>query len=179
MNELYELVTQLIELLDQSDEGYEELWAVRTEIKKMIYIAGMECVPLASSFKKYYEKCRDIIEILEQDSCKPQLFLEKLCRLKVIIDQYREQYDYCFEVNRSDMTWFVINENSRMRDTTLRLNREYDRFMSRILKGDNFAFIRCADGEYCFMNGLPAHAADWRHATAAQGDGQNRRRGHA
>ena len=87
MNELYELVTQLIELLDQSDEGYEELWAVRTEIKKMIYIAGMECVPLASSFKKYYEKCRDIIEILEQDSCKPQLFLEKLCRLKVIIDQ--------------------------------------------------------------------------------------------
>lgn len=160
MEELRNLIEQLIDLLEQSDEGFEQLWSVRSEILKLIYFAETESVPLADGREIFDSKCRDIFACLMKDKCNVQEYTEKLQTLLNIIDEFKGKYDYYAELNNGEMAWSVIHENDMMRQTTHRLDSEYERFMRRIKEHDNFALIRCADGEYSFMNGLPVDAAD-------------------
>ncbi len=160
MEELLSLLEQLIEMLEQSFDGYDQLWNVRGEIDKLTYLAGMECVPLTSDWSEYNNKCEKSIEVLRRDTATPTEYMTALKNIKMTLESYKSSYDYYAELNEREMSWSRINENQYMRQTTRRLSDEYDKFMNDIENGRNFALIRCGDGEYSLMNGLQVHAQE-------------------
>lgn len=68
-----------------------------------------------------------------------------------------------FYISCKEENCWELNQDEYEPEHILTLDKEYERIWNKLVKKENFAYIRCADGEYGLMNGQKIHAQEgWR-----------------
>lgn len=85
-----------------------------------------------------------------KEASDSDMIVENLDALKTILDGY--------VFNEFNVNNIIMNEEIALDKITM--DKEYDKFMGMILKGENFAFMRNADGELAIMEGRAVNAQE-------------------
>lgn len=56
---------------------------------------------------------------------------------------------------------WTLTDSKRADDKIIYLRGEYEKFWQKILRGENFALTRQADGEFALMTGRPFRVDAW------------------
>ncbi len=164
MNQTLGILNDIYNALNGNLEVFKELWNAKNDVKKMVFEHVDDSAFLSDNWEKLYSKIKYACAPFDRDNSTTKEYKKTIAELTSLIKKADENIEYYISMNELEKTWSdIVPEAAGNRDT-LRLDKEYERFMGMIKKGDHFAFVRNGDDERSLIMGHEVHAQENWHA---------------